>query len=369
MSEKELLYTIALGMVPGIGDINAKKLIENFGSAEAVISESYRNLISIAGIGSKIAGHIKSKDHLLAAEKEILFINKHKIRALHYTEPDYPLRLRECADSPVLIYYKGNTDLNTEKIISIVGTRNVSRRGKDICRNLINELAGEFPDIIIVSGLAYGVDITAHKSALDENLNTLAVLAHGLKTIYPSAHTATAKRIVTNGGLITDFPSTEPPDRNNFLKRNRIIAGISDATIIIESGIRGGAMVTADIAASYSREVLAVPGYPGEKLSQGCNLLIKSNKASLIESVKDIEYQLHWSRTDSVNSHQKTIFPALSPLEKEIMDLISEYDKLPAEYISQALGKPIHHLSSALLKLEFAGLIANIPGNIYRKIH
>jgi DNA processing protein len=366
-TDKELICNIALGMVPAVGDVNAKKLINHLGSAEAVFNESYRNLILIPGIGKTIAAHLCSGEYIDKAAGELDYVRKHNISVICYDEKEYPARLRECPDSPLIIYFRGNADLNNKKIISVVGTRNITRKGRDICEAIIKDLAGEYPDLIITSGLAYGVDITAHKAALKENLKTMAILGHGFRTIYPSVHLAIAKQIISHGALITDFPSYEAPERNNFLKRNRIIAGISDATLIIESGRKGGAMVTADIALSYNREVMAVPGRPGDRLSEGCNLLIKSNRAALIESGDDVIYSLNWLKARTVEK-QKKLFPEhLSPLEEEIYVLFNEHEELAADQISISLGKPLHHLSSALLKLEFSGHISSMPGNIYRK--
>ncbi|MBS0010907.1 MAG: DNA-processing protein DprA [Bacteroidales bacterium] len=366
-SEKELICTIALGMVPAVGDINARKLISHLGSAEAVFREPYSRLVQISGIGKKIASHLSSREYMDKAAAELDYIRKHGIDVKCHDDSDYPARLKECPDAPLFIYLKGKADLNSSKILSIVGTRNITRRGKDICENLIRSLAPEYPGLIIASGLAYGVDITAHKAALKENLQTIAILAHGFNTIYPSAHLGVARQILSQGALITDFASFEAPEKNNFLKRNRIIAGISDGTIVIESGRKGGAMVTADIAISYNREVMAVPGSPGERYSEGCNLLIKSNRAALIESADDIIYNLTWMRSGK-DYKQKKLFPdELSPLEEKIFGLFNEDNEIPAGEISRLLDKPLHQLSSALLKLEFSGLIAAMPGNIYRK--
>lgn len=366
-TDKELICTIALGMVPAVGDINARKLIRHMGSASAVFNESSKNLMLIPGIGKTIASHLGSKTFIDKASKELDYIHKHDIKIKCYDDKDYPRRLKECPDAPLIIYHKGNATLNEERIISIVGTRNITGRGKDICKSLVSELAEEYPDLVIVSGLAYGVDITAHKAALKENLKTIAVLGHGFRTLYPSVHLPAAKEILKHGALVTDFPSYEAPERNNFLKRNRIIAGLSDATLIIESGRKGGAMVTADIAMSYNREVMAVPGFPGERYSEGCNLLIKSNKAALIESARDIFYSLNWP-VKQERSRQKKLFDYdLSPLEEKIFSLFSEVQELSPDDISRCMGRPVHHLSSALLKLEFSGLITSMPGNIYRK--
>lgn len=366
---RELICTIALGMVPSVGDINARRLIEHLGSAEAVFNQPYNKLVTIPGIGRKIAGNLSSKKYISRAEEELEYVQKHNISVIRFNEEPYPERLKNCPDSPLVLFSKGDANLNARKIISIVGTRNITRRGKDICRSIIRELSEEYPSIVIVSGLAYGVDIAAHKSALEHDLPTIAILGHGFKTIYPPAHLGIARKILDKGALVTDFPSYEKPERNNFLKRNRIIAGISDACIIIESGRKGGAMVTADIAMSYNRDVMAVPGYPGMPYSEGCNMLIKSNKAALVESADDIIYNLGWVKNSINTSTQNLFTDDLSPIEKRIFKLFEDTDELSSEQLSASLKKPVHHLASALLKLEFSGHIESIPGNRYRRRH
>ena len=365
MSDNSLLYRIALSGIAGVGDINARKLITHLGDAEAVFREGYRNLIKIPGIGTKIAGCISSKDTLERAGRELEFIEKHNIGVSYFKDEDYPPRLKECPDSPILIFYKGTLHHQSAKVLSIVGTRNATRRGKEICNSIISVLAATHPEIVIVSGLAYGIDITAHKAALKYNIPTIGIMAHGFATLYPQAHTQVAREMLKDGGLVTDFLSDEPPDRNNFLKRNRIIAGISDATLVIESGSRGGAMVTADIAVSYSRDVLAVPGFPGEKYSEGCNLLIKSNRASLVEKADDIEYFLGWEKRD-YQPVQHSLFTGLSPLEENIVELLQQHDYLSADTLGELLGTPVQRLSSALLSLQFSGKISSLPGNVFR---
>jgi DNA processing protein len=261
MSEIALKHKIALSIIPRIGDINARKLVSYFGSVEAVFNEPYRNLLKIPGIGSGLASCISDKSYLKLAEAESEYVVKHNIRTFFYLDNDYPFRLRQCDDSPVVFYFKGKSDLNTPKILSVVGTRNATTRGRELCESIIGNLSNGHPDLIIISGLAYGIDIAAHKAALSNNLQTIGVLGHGFKTIYPSIHRATAESILKTGGLLTDFMSDTLPERNNFLKRNRIIAGLSDATLVVESGIKGGALITADMANSYNRDVLAIPWY------------------------------------------------------------------------------------------------------------
>jgi DNA processing protein len=367
MSENLLLYRIALSDLPGVGDINARKLLEYLGDAEAVFREPARNLTRIPGIGTKLAGYIKSGSSLSRAEKEAEFIARHNITPLWYQDDDYPARLKECADSPILIFSRGNIHPSATRVLSIIGTRSATRRGKEICESVISDLASSHQSLVIVSGLAYGIDIAAHKAALRYGLPTLGIMAHGFGTIYPQVHAATAREMIEKGGLITDFLSDEPPDRNNFLKRNRIIAGMADATLVIESGVKGGAMVTADIAISYAREVFAVPGFPGEKYSAGCNLLIKSNKASLTEKAEDIEYFMGWEKEQKAAPGQQILFSDMTPLEKEIAALIYQHQYLTGDQIGEMLGTPAHRLSSALLSLQFSGRISALPGNIYKR--
>jgi DNA processing protein len=349
MSETSLKHKIALGLIPRIGDINARKLVSFFGSVEAIFHEPYRNLIKIPGIGSGIAKYICDKNYLDTAEKEAEYITKNNITTHFYLDNDYPFRLRQCDDSPVVFFFKGNCSLDAAKILSVVGTRNATTRGRELCEKIIEGLAVGHPDLIIVSGLAYGIDIASHKAALANNLQTIGVLAHGFKTTYPAIHASTAKAMVTKGGLVTDFLSDALPERNNFLKRNRIIAGLADATLVVESGIKGGALITADIANSYNRDVFAVPGRPDDQWAAGCNSLIKSNKASLIECSDDIEYFLNWKPEKSKPEVQRTLFSDLDENEKIIFELISKQGELNIDTVCRALDIPVNKLSSLLL--------------------
>jgi DNA processing protein len=366
MPEVSLKHKIALSLIPRIGDINARKLVSHFGGVEAIFHEPYRSLIKIPGIGSGIASYISDKSYLKIAEKEAEYVLKHNIKTFFYLDNDYPFRLKQCDDSPVVFYFKGNCDLNTPKILSVVGTRNATVRGREHCERIIGDLAGHHPDLIIISGLAYGIDVAAHKAALSNNLKTIGILGHGFKTIYPSIHRATADTIQKTGGLITDFVSDTLPERNNFLKRNRIIAGISDATLVVESGIKGGALITADMANSYNRDVLAIPGRPEDQWSAGCNNLIKTNKAALVESAEDIEYFLDWKPEKSKPPVQKTLFSEMDETEQKIFELIKKEGEITIDHICRTLNFPINKLSSQLLQMEFKGLIKCYPGNVYR---
>jgi len=366
MSEISLKHKIALGLIPRIGDINARKLVSHFGSVEAVFHEPYRNLIKIPGIGSGIAKYISDRSYLDTAEKEVEYVIKNEVRTYFYLDNDYPYRLRQCDDSPVVFFFKGTSDLNAVKILSVVGTRNATTHGKELCEKIIGGLAAGHPDLIIVSGLAYGIDITSHKAALANNLQTIGVLGHGFKTTYPSIHASTAKTMLKSGGLLTDFVSEALPERNNFLKRNRIIAGLSDATLIVESGIKGGALITADIANSYNRDVFAVPGRPDDQWSAGCNSLIRNNKAALTECSDDIEYFLNWKPEKLKSPVQKTLFSDLDENEKLIYELLMKENEMPIDNICRSLVIPVYKLSSLLLQMEFKGLIKCYPGNLYR---
>jgi len=366
MSEVSLKHKIALGLIPRIGDINARRLVSHFGSVEAIFHEPYRTLIKIPGIGSGIAKYISDRSYLTTAEKEVEYITNNNIRTYFYLDNDYPYRLRQCDDSPVVFFFKGNCDLNAKKILSVVGTRNATSRGKDLCEKIIGGLANGHPDLIIVSGLAYGIDIASHKAALSNNLQTIGVLGHGFKTTYPSMHTSIARVMADQGGLLSDFVSDALPERNNFLKRNRIIAGLSDATLVVESGIKGGALITADIASSYNRDVFAVPGRPDDQWSAGCNNLIRSNKAALTECSDDIEYFLNWKREKSKPPVQTTLFSDLNDNEKLIYELIMKEGELTIDTICRTLEIPVYKLSSLLLQMEFKGLVKCLPGNVYQ---
>jgi DNA processing protein len=368
MSEVSLKHKIALSLIPGIGDINARKLVSHLGSVESVFSESYRTLMKIPGIGTNLAGAVCERSYLETAEKEAEYISRNNIRTFFYLDSDYPFRLRQCDDAPVIFYFTGNCDLNSPKILSVVGTRNATARGKELCDKIIGDLAKGQPDLLIVSGLAYGIDIASHKAALANDLQTIGVLAHGFKTTYPSVHAPVAKEIVKQGALVTDFLSDALPERNNFLKRNRIIAGLSDATLVVESGIKGGALITADIAGSYNRDVFAVPGRPGDQWSAGCNSLIKNNKAALIESAADIEYFLNWNPSATKTPVQKTLFNELSETEKLIYENLNLNGEMNIDHLCRSVGIPVYKLSALLLQMEFNGIIKCYPGNLYRVV-
>jgi DNA processing protein len=365
----ERLFMLALSMVPGIGNIGAKRILSHTGSAEAVFNLDRRSLLKLPGVGELLADRMLDSSVIDRARGELEFTKKNGIECFIYGEENYPGRLGYCEDAPIVLFARGHLDLGQRKTISVVGTRRPTSYGLDLCRKLVKDLAERYPDLVVVSGLAYGIDRCAHETALDCGLRTVAVLGHGLKFLYPAVHRRIAKEIVTSGALITDFPAGEKPEPNNFVKRNRIIAGISEATVVIESGKKGGALITADLANSYNRDVFAFPGRSCDPSSAGCNHLIKSHRASLAESHKDVEYVLGWESIPvKQENRQKTIFRELEAEEGEVLQvLVSEGDS-SVDLLSFRTGLPVSRLSAVLLNLELSGLITAIPGNCYRII-
>ncbi|PJB12763.1 MAG: DNA-protecting protein DprA [Flavobacteriales bacterium CG_4_9_14_3_um_filter_40_17] len=368
MTPSELLYRLALQRVAKIGDITAKKLIAHCRSAEAVFKEKKERLLKIDGIGELIANALKNSNFLKEAEAEMKFIEREKLQVWTFDEPGYPDKLRECIDGPVLLFAKGNISFEDCPILSIVGTRHITPYGIDFCEKLIADLTPLNP--IIVSGLAYGVDIQAHKQAIKNNLQTIACLAHGLNQIYPKAHQKYIADILENGGLVTDFWSTSQPERENFLQRNRIIAGLSEATLVVESAAKGGSLVTADIAGSYGREVFAVPGRSTDYYSQGCNNLIKSQKAQLICSAAEIVFWLNWdvNEVKSKTPIQKQLFLNLNDEEQKLYDFLKSQGQQPIDMIAIGCNMPTYKIASHLLNMELQGAIRPLPGKVFEVI-
>jgi DNA processing protein len=368
MKNKQLLYAIAVSLIPGIGCITAKKLIAYVGSAEGVFNEKKSALLKVPGIGEMLANEILNSNVLGRAEEEIAFIEKYNIKALCYHETNFPARLKQCPDAPIVLYIKGNALLDNQKVISIVGTRHATDYGKSFCEKIIEALAQRNYKPLIVSGLAYGVDIAAHKAALKNNLETVACLAHGLKSIYPPAHSRYAKEMVQQGALVTEFTSNVKADRAFFVRRNRIIAGLSDAVIVVESGEKGGALLTADLANSYNRDVFALPGRTDQVYSKGCNKLIKANKACLIEGIEDLEYVMGWEQKSSQKAIQRELFVNLSDDEKLLTDTLAQYGELPIDLLCAYSELPVHKASPLLLNLEFSGVLKCLPGKIFKLV-
>lgn len=367
MTETDLLHLLALQNVAKIGDITAKKLISHCGSAEAIFKERKKNLLLIDGIGSTTISDLFGSYHLEAAEKELKFIKDNDIESFYFMDNDYPEKLKHCIDGPILLFQSGNVDLKKQRIISIVGTRKITTYGIAFCEQLVEQLAIFNP--IIVSGFAYGTDITAQKAALKHNLQTVGCLAHGLNQIYPSVHKKYVADIEKNGGFLTEFWSSSNPDRENFLKRNRIIAGLSEATIVIESAEKGGSLVTADIANSYNRDVFAVPGRTTDSQSIGCNNLIKFQKAHVLSNPLDVPYILNWDLEEREKpAIQKQLFVELDDQEKVIYNYLKTNDKQLLDIIAIECQIPIFKVAGILLNMELKGVIRPLPGKLFEVI-
>ena len=364
MKEEKLLAVLRLQKSKAIGDILAKKLIVNVGDVTQIFKEKSTTLQKINGIGNHAIKHLLDSKNILEAEQELAYIKKNNIAYTYFLEDDYPKNLHNCIDSPILFFKDGNINFNNDKIISIVGTRNMSSYGRDFCTKLIEDLAGFNP--IIVSGFAYGVDICAHKAAIKNNLQTIAVLAHGFEQIYPKVHKKYINQVNENGGFLTEFWSEEQPLRENFLKRNRIVAGISKATIIIESASKGGSLVTADIANSYDRDVFALPGRVTDVFSKGCNSLIKNNQANVLTSANDIIKMLNWDLLEQAKKPiQKQLFLELNFEEQILYDYLLKNGKQLLDIIALDCNIPLFQLSAILLKMELKGITKPLPGKMF----
>lgn len=363
----DALYKVALSLIPKIGPKGGKNLLAYMGSLEAVFESPMAKFQKIPGIGDYLAGHISKHraEALRKAETELDFVEQQNLHMSFYLDKDFPFYLKQTEDSPIVLYSKGKIDFRNRHLISIVGTRKASPYGKEICENLVKGLAAGDNNPIIVSGLAYGIDVCAHRAALKYGLDTLAVLGHGLNRLYPASHRETAEKIVNTGGaLMSEFTSNSAFMRKNFLRRNRIIAGVSEATVVVESAKKGGSLVTAEIANSYNREVFAFPGRVGDKYSEGCNALIKKHKAYIIESAADIEYILPWSNAKG-EPKQKQLFVKLSKDEKSLTDVLKENRKANIDTICKTTGMPPAKTSAVLLELEFKGVVKNLPGKMF----
>ncbi|MBC7849006.1 MAG: DNA-protecting protein DprA [Chitinophagaceae bacterium] len=360
----ELLYQIALTRVPQIGCIHARTLVDHFQTAEQIFKASIRDLERIEGIGTIRAKKIKGFAAFNDVEDEMLFINKYKIEPIFITSLNYPQRLLNCYDPPTILYYRGNANLNASRIVAIIGTRSLTDYGKQITEELVRELATE--QAMIVSGLAFGVDGVAHKNCLKNNIATVGVLAHGLDTIYPAQHAGLAREMIkNNGGLLTEFGSNTKPDKHNFPSRNRIVAGMSDAVIVVESGIKGGSMVTAELANSYNRDVFAVPGKINDAKSAGCNYLIRNNKAILLAEVGQVAQTLGWTDVKKSLSRPKELFLHLNPDERLIVDLLNGMSHTSIDELNLKTGLSSSAVAAAILNLELQQVVKTLPGKMY----
>ncbi|WP_271855428.1 DNA-processing protein DprA [Patiriisocius marinus] len=365
LSKSELRYMLALQRVPNLGDTSAKKILHHVGSAEGIFKEKSSTLLKIDGIGANKIKDLQAPHLLTEAEAEIRFMEENDISYSYFKDNNYPEKLKHCLDGPILFFHSGNIDLVNKKIISIVGTRKITTYGNVFCEKLIEELAPINP--VIVSGFAYGIDICAHKAAISNGLQNIACLAHGLNQIYPKVHKKYMTQVEENGGFISEFWSTDRFNRNNFLKRNRIIAGMSEATIVIESAEKGGSLVTADLANSYNREVFAVPGRTTDSQSVGCNNLIKTNQARVVTSAADVIYMLGWELEEKQKkATQIPLFVVLSPEEETIVAFLKDKDKELLDVIAINCNMPTYKIANLLLQLEMKGMIRPLPGKLFQ---
>lgn len=361
----DLLYQIALTLIPQVGPVQAKILIERFGHAEAIFKARYSELMHTEGIGAARAGNIKRFSGFREAEEEMRFIEQNNIQPLFITDKKYPRRLIHCYDSPTLLYYKGNADLNASKIIAVVGTRHNTEYGRQRTEQLIEELASQ--EVLVISGLAFGIDAIAHKRALKHGLQTVGVLAHGLDQVYPIQHSALAKEMSVQGGLLTEFRHRSKPDKHNFPTRNRIVAGMSDATIVIETGDKGGSMITAELANSYNKDVFVFPGRSTDIKSAGCNQLIRANKAALICNAHDLAEALGWNNENRVSAtRQRSIFIELTKDQQILFDLLKDKGPLHIDEINTGIGLSNSGIAMAILDLELQHVIVSLPGKMYQ---
>ena len=368
MTEPEIIAALRLQNIPNIGDVTAKKLIAHCGSPTAIFEDKPHHLLKIDGIGKVTLKGLHDAQYLEEAQQEIEFLSKENIEVSYFMDDTYPERLKHCLDGPILLFQRGNIDLKQQKIISVVGTRNVTSYGSSFAQQFIAELAPLNP--IIVSGLAYGVDIKVQKAAMDHGLQTIACMAHGLNQIYPKAHAKYQSKIEANGGFMTEFWSTSQPNRENFLKRNRIIAGISEATMVIESAEKGGSLVTADLAHGYHREVFAVPGRATDKWSKGCNDLIKYQKAHLLTSAAELIYLLAWQIEEEKpeKTVQKQLFVELDETEQSIYSYLQLNGKQLLDTVALECKLPVFKVSSTLVQMEMKGVIRPLPGKLFEAV-
>lgn len=365
ISEEEMLNRLALHLLKGIGPVLARNLVSYCGGVEQIFKAKRNQLEKIPGIGKERAARILQGKTRTHAEAELEFMKREKINYIFYLDNRYPTRLKNCYDAPVGIFCKGELNLNAGKILAIVGTRHMTGYGKEITAKIIREL--QALDVCIVSGLAYGIDSVAHREAIKNELQTVGVIAHGLKHIYPADHRQLAMQMMTRGGLISEYPSGMKAEVDNFPARNRIVAGLSDAILVVESAGRGGALITAELANGYNREVMAIPGRAGDLYSQGCNELIRLNKAALVQSANDISELMNWSEQNKPKKSsviQQTLFDALSEEEQKVIGILKS-GKQMLDDLSLTSGISTSGLSGLLLKLEFDGLVKALPGKVF----
>ena len=371
MNEQEVYYAIALTRMTGFNLQTALLLYQTLGSARAVYEQRKEVRDVLPECTDRLAEALQDWDVALArAAQEMAFIQKHNIRTLLLGSDDYPQRLAECPDAPILMYFMGQADLNRQRVINIIGTRHCTTYGQDLIRRFVGDLRQMVPDVLIVSGLAYGVDICAHRQALDNGLDTVGVLAHGLDDLYPPRHRDTAKQMIGQGGLLTEYMSETKADKLNFIRRNRIVAGMSDATILVESAAKGGGLITTGIAMDYNRGVFAFPGPVGAPYSEGCNALIRDNGAGLITGAADFVNAMGWQndallQQAKAEGIERTLFPNLSEEEQRLVDVLSQTGDLQLNQLSVKANIAIGQLTALLFQLEMKGVVRPLAGGSY----
>lgn len=361
--ENQLLYQIALTQVPNLGAVRIKALLDFFGDAQSIFKASENELKQVDGLSKSAINALKNFRDFSIAEQEINFIKKYAITPLFITDKDYPQRLLNCYDPPTMLYYKGKANLNHRRSISIVGTRSCTSYGKEITEKIIQELREQ--DIHIISGLAVGIDIVAHRAAVRNDIPTIGVLGNGLKRIYPAVHKKTAIEMIEQGGILTEYMHNSKPEKYNFPSRNRIVAGMTDATIVIETKLKGGSMITAEIANSYHRDVFAVPGKITDTVSSGCNYLIQSNKAFLFSDVTQFLFMMGWEQKTANIKKQLLLFETLTAEERIIVDLLNKNERLHIDMLISVSSFSANKLAALLLELELKNVIKSYPGKIY----
>lgn len=371
-AEEEIISTIALTKLKGVSLLNARTLLETVGSASEVLAhrEDIVSLIPNASNRLKEA-FADVGEALKEAEQEMEFVNQKRMRVFTLLDEDYPARLKECEDAPLVLYYCGSADLNSPRMINLVGTRRCSEYGQDICQRFIADLKALAPDTVIVSGLAYGIDICAHRAALDNGMATVGVLAHGLDTIYPTMHRQTAVEMVhQGGGLLTEYPTHTQPEKLNFVRRNRIVAGLCDACIVVESSEKGGSLITAELAMNYNRDVFAFPGRVQDTYSKGCNNLIRQHQATLLTSAQDFMEAMGWQNAvenqKKKEAIQQELFPDLTEEERALLNALKFVDCKHINQISIDTNIPVSRASMILFDLEMRGLVKTLGGARYK---
>ena len=363
----ELLYQLALTLVPNIGDVHAKILLDRYGAASAIFKAKRAELEGIEGIGAVRAGSIRSFKDFSTAEKEIGFIEKYGIQTLAITDHAYPQRLLNCYDAPSLLFYKGTADLNASRIVGIVGTRSNTEYGRSVTEKLVRELSEH--EVLIASGLAFGIDAIAHKASLQNNLPTVGVVGHGLGSIYPAEHAGLAKEMIrVNGGILSEFFSHTKPDKHNFPLRNRLVAGLCDAIVVVETVVKGGSMITAKLADGYNRDVFAVPGRTIDKTSSGCNYLIRHQKAQLLTDADSLLEAMGWKAKAKAKKKQRTLFTNLSEDEHKLLKMFEADDRLHIDNLNLRSGMSCSTVAACLLNLELQGIVESLPGKQYKML-